>query len=335
MAIDRAMFAQECVREGIFFGVNPHYMLGVAELRSGISDGSSAVGQIGPFRLKPAEWNANCVSDEFDIHFTASQISSPARQCAVFALMAHRAFDAFVSRESRNPSAKELYLQQWPDTATATLDADFKAALDKTAALVAPAADAVLDDPKSIPPTLSNPEKSTDRPVPPSDIQGAPEWYKLALKEIGTTEKGDNSGEAIARYRQLAKCGQDHDPWCAIFANAMFALCAPPLPGTKSAASRSFCDNGNFNKLEGPALGAVVVFWRDGRTSGKGHVGFYRGETSDSIYVLGGNEGDMVQIQPMSKHQLIGYWWPRSVSPPVIGKIAIPPGTPRHQTKVT
>ena len=102
-----------------------------------------------------------------------------------------------------------------------------------------------------------------------------------------------------------------------------------------SASSQSFRSNKNFVKIGGPALGAVVVFWRISPDSGKGHVGFYRGETSDSIYVLGGNEGDMVQIEPMSRNQLIGYWWPVSVKPPVIGKIAIPPGTPTHQTKVT
>ena len=29
MVIDRALFAQECIRQGVFFGVNPHYILGV------------------------------------------------------------------------------------------------------------------------------------------------------------------------------------------------------------------------------------------------------------------------------------------------------------------
>ena len=35
MAIDRAKFAEECVRQGTFFRIEPHYLLGVAELRSG------------------------------------------------------------------------------------------------------------------------------------------------------------------------------------------------------------------------------------------------------------------------------------------------------------
>jgi uncharacterized protein (TIGR02594 family) len=333
MAIDRADFAEECVRQGVIFSVQPHYILAVAQLRSGISDDSKG-GQVGPFRLTQAEWDANSNNDEFDVHFTPTQITSPVRQCAVFGLMAHRAFDAFVSTNSRSPSAKELYLQQWPDAATATLSADFQKALDDTAALLGPAADAVLDDPQSAPPAISKPDQSTNRPVPPVNVQGAPDWYKLALNEIGTREEGDNSGAAIARYRQLAQCGQDGDPWCAIFANAMFASCKPPITGTRSASSQSFRSDKNFVKLSGPALGAVVVFWRVSPDSGKGHVGFYRGETAESIYVLGGNEDNMVQIEPMTKRQLIGYWWPASVNLPAVGKITVPPGTP-HQTKVT
>jgi uncharacterized protein (TIGR02594 family) len=337
MDIDREDFAEECIRQGIYFGVEPHYLLAVAQLRSGLS-GDDAGDRKGPFRLTQAEWDANRDNDEFDLDFTAAQISSPHRQCAVFGLMAHRAFDAFVSTNSRSPSAKELYLQQWPDAATPTLSADLQKALDDTSALVGLAAGAVLDDPQSAPPVITKADQLTTRPVEPSAPDGSPpQWYTLATKEIGTREEGNNSGAAIARYRQLAQAGQDHDPWCAIFANAMLALCTPPVPGTKSASSQSFRSNANFIQISGPALGAVVVFWRQSPSSGLGHVGFYRGETVESVYVLGGNEGDMVQIEPMRKGQLIGYWWPKTVAQPTIGKIAIPPGTPKQQTptKVT
>lgn len=335
MAVDREDFAEECVRQGIIFGIEPHYLLSVAELRSGISDDSKD-GRVGVFRLTQAEWNANINNDEFDIHFKPEQIISTTRQCAVFGLMAHRAFDAFVSANGRNPSAKELYLQQWPDAGTPTLSGDFQKALDDTAALLGLAVSAMLDDPQTAPPPITTPDQSTTRPVPPLNTQGAPEWYTLAFNEIGTREVGDtNNGPEITRYRQLAQCGQPGDPWCAIFANAMFALCkSPALPGTKSASSQSFRNDEHFAHLSGPALGAVVVFWRGSPNSGKGHVGFYRGETAELIYVLGGNEDNMVQIAPMNKGQFIGYWWPASANLPAVAKITVPPGTP-HQTKVT
>jgi putative chitinase len=160
MTIDRALFAQECIRQGVFFNVEPHYLLGVAQFRSGISDDSDG-DQIGPFRLKQAEWNANNNDDEFELHFTPDQINSATRQCAVFGLMTLRTFDAFESTNSRNPSAKELYLQQWPDAATT----DFQKALDDTANLIGPAADAVLDDPKSVAPIVSS-DQPTSGPPP-------------------------------------------------------------------------------------------------------------------------------------------------------------------------
>src|SRR6266702_3112373 len=153
MPIDPAEFAKECVSQGLNCGINPHYLLGVASLRSGISEGSQN-GQIGPFRLTQAQWDANRTNDEFAFNFLPEDINEWDMQCAVFGLMAHRAFDAFISANGRNPTAKELYLQQWPEAATPTLSADLQKALDDTAALLGPAADAVLDDPKSAPPAI-------------------------------------------------------------------------------------------------------------------------------------------------------------------------------------
>ena len=161
MAIDRAAFAEECVRQGVFFRIEPHYLLAVAQLRSGISSDDDGERK-GPFRLTQAEWDANRNDDEFDMHFQSTHISSPMRQCAVFGLMAHRAFDAFESANVRNPTALELYLQQWPGAASATLAADFQTALDATADLLGPAADAVLDDPQSAPPAIADPKQRDD-----------------------------------------------------------------------------------------------------------------------------------------------------------------------------
>src|ERR1700692_3446615 len=110
MEIDHEDFAEECVLQAVHYRVEPHYLLAAAQLRSGISD-DDAGDRKGPFRLTQAEWDANRDNDCFALHFTSAQISSPRRQCAVAALMAHRAFDAFVSTNSRSPSVKELYLE--------------------------------------------------------------------------------------------------------------------------------------------------------------------------------------------------------------------------------
>ena len=177
--------------------------------------------------------------------------------------MAHRAFDAFVSEHARNPTAKELYFQQWEktDPPPTTFDADFQKALDATKEMLEPAAKAILEFPEDAPDPIENPAQETTRPVPPNDDKaGAPEWYVAASKEIGVRETGNNSGPNLKRYRTLAGAGSDGDPWCAIFVNAMFGACNPAVPGTRSALARSFASSDKFAKLTGPALGAVVVF---------------------------------------------------------------------------
>src|SRR5215475_14268864 len=137
-----------------------------------------------------------------------------------------------------------------------------------------------------------------------------PAWFTAASHEIGTREEPENRGPAIRRYIAMAHVGEEGEPWCAIFANAM--LESVGIRGTRSASSQSFRHDAHFKKLAGPSLGSIAVFYRNGPNSGLGHVGFYRGETVNYVYVLGGNEADMVQVEPMPKSAgsfgLVGYY---------------------------
>lgn len=185
----------------------------------------------------------------------------------------------------------------------------------------------VVAAPPVLPHTL--PATPPAAPKPSGPFTGAPPWFAWAMHEVGTVEGPNNSGPELARYAQLAHCGSPGDAWCAIFANA--ALEASAVTGTRSASSQSYRHDANFVQLPGPALGAIVVFWRGKTDSGLGHVGFYRGEDATRIWVLGGNESDMVQIEALPKSGqtfgLVGYWWPKSVPLPAIGAIAMPSGS--------
>lgn len=165
---------------------------------------------------------------------------------------------------------------------------------------------------------------------PAAPFAGSPPWFQWAMHEVGTVEGPNNTGPELARYAQLAHCGSPGDAWCAIFANA--ALEASSIVGTRSASSQSYRHNPGFIQLPGPALGAIVVFWRGTPDSGLGHVGFYRGEDATRIWTLGGNEADMVQIEALPKSAqsfgLVGYWWPKSVPLPTIGALSMPSGSP-------
>lgn len=141
-----------------------------------------------------------------------------------------------------------------------------------------------------------------------------PLWFDAAIKEIGTREEPENRGPAIRRYIALAHAGHEGDPWCAIFANAM--LESVGIPGTKSPSSQSYTHHANFIKLQGPAIGAIVVYWRISQNSGLGHVGFYAGEDKHGfINTLGGNESDMVRAEMLNPNGrtfgLRGYYWPK------------------------
>src|SRR6185312_16636274 len=135
MAIDPDFFAQQCVRMGLFCGTNPHYMLAVAKLRSGIADTNEG-DQIGPFRLTQAQWIANSKESDLGFDFEPDDINLWTNQCSVFALMASRAFATFVTANNRNPSAKELYVAQFPAAASATLSTDLQQAITSTQGLV-------------------------------------------------------------------------------------------------------------------------------------------------------------------------------------------------------
>lgn len=151
-----------------------------------------------------------------------------------------------------------------------------------------------------------------------------PIWFDWATREIGQHELPENRGPVVRKYIATGKCGEEGDPWCAIFVNA--ALEANGIMGTRSPSSQSFRTNLHFIKLSGPALGAIVVFWRISPNSGLGHVGFYCSETAGYIETLGGNEQDAVRKELLAKSGshfgLRGYYWPLAQAMPAIGPIA-------------
>lgn len=158
-------------------------------------------------------------------------------------------------------------------------------------------------------------EKPQDRG--PSMLQ--PPWMRWATKELGWHEVGQNRG--IGKYTAVAKCGQEGDPWCAIFVNA--ALEASGVRGTRSAMARSFEHSEHFVRLNGPAHGAITTMWRGSLGSGLGHVFFYVGENERGTLALGGNQSDQVCRQYEPKSRIVGYFWPKSQPLPKVGTIIV------------
>jgi hypothetical protein len=109
--IDMKEFARECAHQENAFGVSGHYLAAIAQLRSGIVDGKAADG-FGLYRLLMTEWTADWNSKQFDFTFVETDINHWRNQCTLFALMARRALDSYVTAFSTRPTAIDLYLTQ-------------------------------------------------------------------------------------------------------------------------------------------------------------------------------------------------------------------------------
>lgn len=130
---------------------------------------------------------------------------------------------------------------------------------------------------------------------------------QIALQEYGQKEiVGSKHNARIVQYSTDIGNTWVHDDevaWCSEFVN--WCLLQAGIKGTKSAVAFSFLTWGEETKT--PELGDIVVFWREPKNSGSGHVGFYINETDTTIRVLGGNQNDEVNIKEQSKTQLLSY----------------------------
>ena len=137
-----------------------------------------------------------------------------------------------------------------------------------------------------------------------------PPWLAAAWAEFGVHEiPGSASEPEILRYFREAgdtSVNSEDTPWCAAFAGAM--LRRSGYAGTGSLLARSYLNWGEA--LDAPQPGAVTVLSR-GQDPTLGHVGFYVGETSDRIFLLGGNQGQAVTVAACDKARLLGFRWPK------------------------
>src|SRR5262245_28679172 len=135
MEIKPSDFADECVNQGLRFGVHAHYLMAVAQLRSGLTEQNDG-DRISAFRLTQTEWDANCFDEELGIKdFLPTDINDWDMQCCIYALMTLRAQNDILNDGGDFPSAVDLYRKQWPD-APADIADKLQQALDATAQFV-------------------------------------------------------------------------------------------------------------------------------------------------------------------------------------------------------
>lgn len=136
------------------------------------------------------------------------------------------------------------------------------------------------------------------------------------LKEV----PGPGSNPALlqfARELHLDYAGDDI-PWCGLFVAHCIAVTLPEevLPKGPLRA-RNWARLGDETT---PRLGAVMVFSREPKDSGNGHVAFYQGEDDTSYWLLGGNQDQKVGIGRYPKTRFLTARWPRTSPPPGGGR---------------
>jgi len=142
-----------------------------------------------------------------------------------------------------------------------------------------------------------------------------PVWLDVARRYLGLREiKGPQHNPEILKMwkRMGAPFADDETAWCGGFVGGVLVEA-----GLKAVAGGAMARNWLKLpvKIDRPAVGAVVVFWRGSPSGASGHVGFVVGKDArGNLAVLGGNQGDKVSIAFFPPSRVLGYRWP-SIAP--------------------
>jgi len=137
---------------------------------------------------------------------------------------------------------------------------------------------------------------------------------KVALSQYGITEtKGpENNPEVMKYYHETGRTWVNHDetPWC----DAFLDWCAMKAglkfsPGLNARGWLTIGQGIDPVLVEELALEIpiITVFWRVSLESGLGHVGLFIRKYGKSIWTLGGNQNNSVNISPYPESQVLGY----------------------------
>ncbi len=139
-----------------------------------------------------------------------------------------------------------------------------------------------------------------------------PKWLHIAIDELGVEEvPGKDKNPRIAEYHKaVSDSGADEDTsWCSSF--ACWCMERAGIVSPRSMLARSWLNWGH--PIQEPRIGCKAIIERGGE-SWMAHVGDAIGWTDDYIYLIGGNQQNMVRVSVYSRDKVIGYRWPEGVA---------------------
>lgn len=156
--------------------------------------------------------------------------------------------------------------------------------------------------------------------------EGSPKYLTEAYRDLGVKEyitvaRKKRPNPTVVAFSSKAlgyEVNTITTPWCAIWIGAKLEDAGYTC--TKSAMARSYLkwgkvvDHGDDSKWK---PGDIGVTWRGSHNDGvTGHVFFILAWNDDWLWALGGNQGDSVSVQQISRRKLIGVRRPRTVLTP-------------------
>lgn len=140
-------------------------------------------------------------------------------------------------------------------------------------------------------------------------------WIVEGKKVFGLHEVRDNSAlKAWLRSDGPTLGDPAALPWCGDYCETAIKNSLPSEPFTGALRENPYWARNwqIFGVETEPVYGAIVVL---SRGSG-GHVGFLVGQDATTVYLLGGNQGNTVNISRMDKARVLAYRWPKTFKNP-------------------
>lgn len=145
-------------------------------------------------------------------------------------------------------------------------------------------------------------------------------WFTEAQRSIGVHEDTSPASNPLIigwARRLRIDYASDEISWCGLFVAHCIGL---TLPGEALPINPLGARNwSKFGIACTPQPGAVMTFWRESRTGWKGHVGFYVGEDASAFHILGGNQGDAVNVKRFARDRHLAARWPKTAPAPTGG----------------
>lgn len=160
-------------------------------------------------------------------------------------------------------------------------------------------------------------------------VQSAwPPWLNVAHNYLGLKEiPGARDNPQIVTWWSDIGAGwfdDDETPWCGAFIGGTLLEAGLPILSSSQAPRARAWENWG-QRLDGPAVGAVVVFRRGSPSSGSGHVAFVLGKRNGRLVCLGGNQSNAVTVANFDPGRVTAYRWPPSEQlPSAVGMDKLP-----------